>query len=65
MHVRAYAHRVCCFLVAFVDVDAAVYCTRYECCCCRRCHVITMSPVGLSPTFFRLAISISLRYRYD
>ncbi|KAL7973903.1 hypothetical protein HDV63DRAFT_201079 [Trichoderma sp. SZMC 28014] len=30
MHVRAYARRVCCFLVVFVDVDAVVYCTRYE-----------------------------------
>lgn len=45
------------FLLFLLMFDAVVYCTRYDCCCRRRCHVIAMSPVGLSPT------SLSLQFR--
>lgn len=57
MHVRAYARRVCYSLLFLLMLS----CTRCECCRRRRrCHVITMSPVGLSPT----SLSLQVRSRF-
>lgn len=63
MHVRAYARRVCCFFVVFVDIDVVVYEVRVlSSSLLSRYHHV---PGGTFSNVVKLAISISLRYRYD